>query len=138
MDHGGQILEIDKLSLLQYAHFGYVYCMALCQGLNHDLEEETLITGGGDGTIKLWNLAKGNAGSVKEKTTLENGDNSILTIALNQTVLYAGRLEGEVNVWDLETCQLIRTFKAYDADVMTLSIGHGLVFTGGANGKAKV
>ncbi|MGI4815726.1 MAG: hypothetical protein ACRYGG_20655 [Janthinobacterium lividum] len=138
LDHGGQILEIDKTNIIQYAHYGYVYCMVLCTGLEPDTTRDILVTGGGDGTIKLWRLTKEAGGAVQEIGVLENGDNSVLSMALNNTMLYAGRLEGEVNVWDLETRQLIQTFNAYEADVLTISVGNGLIFTGGADGRAKV
>ena len=138
LDHGGQILEIDKSHIIQYAHYGYVYCMTLCKGLGQELEQETLVTGGGDGTVKLWKLSKRHDAMVEQIGVLEMGDMSILSMAINNTVLYTGRLEGEVNVWDLETRQPIQTFKAHSTDVLTLSIGNGLIFTGGADGHAKV
>jgi di- and tripeptidase len=137
LDAGGQLLEIGKSHIIQYAHFGYVYCMQICKGLGQASEQETLVTGGGDGTIKLWNLSRDDNMSVEEIATLEAGDYSVLSMAINNTVLYAGRLDGEVNVWDLDTRQLIQTFKAHNTDVLTLSIGNGLIFTGGADGRAK-
>ena len=114
--------------------------MILAKGLSQrDLAEDILISGGGDGTIKLWNLDVESGGAIKVLATLENGDNSVLSLAINDTLLYAGRLEGEVNVWDLETRQLIQTVTAFTAsDVLTLSIIHGCIFTGGADGRAKV
>ena len=136
---GGQTLEIDKTHIVQYAHYGYVYCMLLATDLTQgDLKGSTLISGGGDGSIKLWHLDKNDGGAITELAVLENGDNSVLTMALNDTLLYAGRLEGDVNVWDLDTRQLIQTIKAYSADILTLSLGHGFMFTGGADGQAKV
>ncbi len=136
---GGQVLEIDKENIVQYAHYGYVYCMIISKGLNSGRsEDETLISGGGDGTIKLWSLDKHSGGAIKKLVTLENGDNSILAMVLDGTLLYSGRLEGDINVWDLDTHQMIRRVKAHTADVLTLAVGHGLLFSGSANGFAKV
>lgn len=133
------MLEICTENIIQYAHYGYVYCMLLAKGLiQHDSGEEVLISGGGDGTIKLWQLSQSSEGPIKELATLEAGDNSVLTLALDGTLLYSGRLEGDVNVWDLDTRQLIQTVKAYSADVLTIAVGHGLIFTGGADAYAKV
>ena len=113
--------------------------MLLATDLIHgDYHGDTLISGGGDGSIKLWHLDGDDGGAIQESAVLENGDNSVLTMALNGTLLYAGRLEGDINVWDLDTQQLIRTIKAYNVDVLTLSLGYGFMFTGGANGQAKV
>ncbi len=135
---GGQDLEIDKDHIIQYAHYGYVYCMLLARGLSDDADVETLISGGGDGTIKLWSLGIALDRGPKKPVILENGDDSILALALDGTVLYAGRLEGAIDVWDLDTRQLIRTVKAHTADTLTLTAGHGLIFSGAANGFAKV
>lgn len=133
---GGQYLEIGKDHIFQYAHYGYVYCMLIANGIRE--EREVLISGGGDGVVKLWKLDPNNAGIVTEIACLENGDASVLTLAVDGTILYCGRLEGEINVWDLDTCQLIRRVRAHTVDVLALSVGHGLIFSGGANGVAEV
>ncbi|MCJ1477756.1 hypothetical protein MMC13_006429 [Lambiella insularis] len=140
LTQGGEIVEIDKEHIMQYAHFGYVYCMVLARGLADVAEgEETLISGGGDGTINLWRLGRdGGAQSIRREGTLENGDNSVLSMALDGTFLYSARLEGEVNVWDLDTRQLIRTVNAHNADVLTVSVGQDMIFTGCSNGSGKI
>jgi di- and tripeptidase len=113
--------------------------MALGRGLSRDgSDEEILISGGGDGTIKLWNLDGDNGGAIEEIATLENGDNSVLTVALDGTFLYSGLLEGDINVWDLDTRQLVRSVKAHAEDVLTLTIGGGFILSGGAGGWTKV
>ena len=137
---GGQDLEIDKDHIIQYAHNGYVYCTLLAQGLsdNEDSSDEILISGGGDGVIKLWTLNPDDGALLADPISLENGDDSILTIALDGTLLYSGRLEGEINVWDLDTRQLIRKLSACKDDILTLAVGHDLLFSAGAAGFAKV
>ena len=136
---GGQDLEIDREHIIQYAHYGYVYCMLLSKGLDaDDADSETLISGGGDGSVKLWSLSSDESAVLTEEISLENGDGSVLSMALDGTVLYTGCLEGDINVWDLDTRQLIRTVKAHNADVLALAVGDGLLFSGGSNGIAKV
>ena len=103
-----------------------------------DADEEVLISGGGDGVIKIWKLDPDSGGAIGHPVGLENGDESVLTLALDGTLLYSGRLDGEVNVWDIETRQLVRRVKAHTTDTLTLAVGHGLVFAGSANGNAKV
>ena len=114
--------------------------MVLARGSVHgENSDETLITGGGDGTIKMWRLTENvNSGAIRCFATMENGDNSVLSMALDGTFLYSGRLEGDVDVWDLDTRQLIRTVNAHAADVLTITVGPHLIFTGGSNGWAKV
>ena len=135
-NHVKDCLDIDKSHIIHFAHFGYVYCMILTTNDNTDCE--TLISGGGDGTIKLWSIDSKSNGALANPVSLENGDDSILALALEGTILYSGRLGGEINVWDLDTRQLIQRVKLDDADILTLSVGHGLIFSGGANGIARV
>ncbi|KAL8749722.1 MAG: hypothetical protein Q9199_007514 [Rusavskia elegans] len=133
----GQYLEIDKEDIVQYAHNGYTYCMLLAGGSDGDtLEDETLISGGGDGTIKIWSI-EGATGAIGELRTLESGDDSVLALVLDDTLLYSGRLYGDINVWDLETYQLVRRIEGHTADVLTLCVGHGSLFSGSANGMVK-
>ncbi|KAL8995436.1 MAG: hypothetical protein Q9188_006815 [Gyalolechia gomerana] len=134
----GQMLEIDNRNIVQYAHNGYVYCMLLAHDPEEeDFDEEVLISGGGDGTIKIWSLETKNGGSISKLKTLRSGDDSVLTLALDDTFLYSGRVNGDVNVWDLETCQLLRRVEAHSTDVLALSVGHGLIFSGSADGTVK-
>ena len=114
--------------------------MLLAQGLsNRDGVTETLISGGGDGIVKLWQLNTYRRDiPLGDPVLLENGDESVLTMALDGTVLYCGRLEGAIDVWDLDTCQLIRKVDAHTTDVLTLTIGQSLTFSGAADGIAKV
>jgi len=133
---GGQDLEIDKSHIRQYAHFGYVYCMVLAKGLRDDPKEEILISGGGDGAIKLWTIG-GEQGAISELHKLDDGRDegeSVLSLVLDGTFLYAGRINGEVNVWDLETRQLVRNLKTKTEDVLALSLGGGYLFCAGVSG----
>ena len=112
--------------------------MLLATGLgNGGLDSETLISGGGDGTVKLWRLKRG-VPAIEATATLEGGDDSVLTLTIDGTFLYTGKLGGDISVWDLDTLQMIRTVKAHTVDVLTLAVGHGLLFSGSANGYAKI
>ncbi|KAI9718710.1 MAG: hypothetical protein M1812_003884 [Candelaria pacifica] len=136
---GGRDLEIDKQYIKQYAHYGYVYCMLLSKGLvKNGPDDDVLISGGGDGNIKLWSLDADNGGTILELDELPgDGYNSVLTMALDGTFLYSGLLEGEVNVWDLDTRQQVRSVKAHLDDVLSISVGGGFIFSAGATGNAK-
>jgi di- and tripeptidase len=103
-------------------------------------DEEVLVSGGGDGRIQLWNInAKG--GAIEKIYTLEDGRDegeSILSLQREGSFLYSGRLDGEINVWDLETRQLVRSLKTETDDVLTLTLGGGLLFAGGKSGVVQV
>lgn len=116
--------------------------MLLAKGITSGFQrEETLITGGGDGVIKLWKLDEEDSGCVHEIGQLEDGRDegqSVLTIAIDGTFLYSGRAKGEINVWDLETKQLVRIIKAHADDIWTMTVGRGLLFSAAVDGVAKV
>lgn len=139
---GGQNLEIEKQDVRQFAHYGYVYCMLLGKGILPEApEEEVLVSGGGDGRIVLWRIDTQKKGAISEICILEDGreeGESILSLAREGSFLYSGRFGGEVNVWDLETRQVVRSLKARTGDVLTLSLGGGLLFAGGVEGLVQV
>jgi di- and tripeptidase len=114
--------------------------MLLAKGLKDDPSEEVLISGGGDGAIKIWSLAE-KGGGINELHRLDDGRDegeSVLSLALDGLFLYSGRLSGEVNVWDLETKQLVRSLKAQTDDVLALSVGGGYLFCAGVTGVVEV
>ena len=103
--------------------------------------EEVLVSGGGDGRILLWRIDPTQRGSISGIYTLEDGreeGESILSLAREGSFLYSGRFDGEVNVWDLETRQLVRSLKASTGDVHTLSLGAGVLYAGGKAGSMQV
>ena len=104
-------------------------------------EEEVLVTGGGDGAIVLWALNETKPGSLGFISRLHNGRDepeSVLAMSLDEGLLYSGRAGGELNVWHLDTRQLVRTMKPFRCDILSLSIGRGIVFVSAENGEVKV
>lgn len=116
--------------------------MLLGKGILPDApSEEILVSGGGDGRIVLWRIDAEQGGAISSICTLEDGreeGESILSLAQDGSFLYSGRFDGEVNVWDLETRQLVRSLKAETGDVLTLSLGGGYLFAGGITGLIQV
>lgn len=134
-------MEIDAEHITQFAHNGYVYCMVLAKDTCLEPQAEILISGGGDGTIKLWRLDGQDNGKIHEIVELEDGRDEgdpVLTVAMDGNFLYSGRADGEINVWDLETKQLIRITKAHDGDILTMALGRGLLFSAAVTGDVKV
>jgi len=137
---GTQSLQIDEEYIQPFAHYGYVYCMLLLHGVVTDNpRQEILVSGGGDGTIKLWSIDKTDGGAPKEIALLgdSNGD-SVLSMVLDGTFLISGTIEGRVKVWDLETRQMVRNLRANVGDVLALSVCEGCLFVTGSNGKVEV
>lgn len=133
-----RLLEIDPSNIVQYAHYSYVYCMQLVKGFGGSGEDcETLFTGGGDGDVKLWNIDP-QTSRISEKQTLHGGDSGVLSMGVRETFLYCGLTDGEINIWDLDTYQLIRNVKAHQEDVLTMSVWGNNIFSGSASGYTKV
>jgi di- and tripeptidase len=137
----GETLEIDKAHMMHYAHFGYVYCMLMVRSVSRlvDSEDDMLISGGGDGTIKLWKLMPDQSQGIKELACLgEDDGQSVLSLALDGSFLYSSKLEGVVELWDLDTKQKLRVIRAHKGDVMTLQMGWGYLWSAGSTGYARV
>lgn len=134
---GGETLEIDKSHMKHYAHFGYVYCMLMVRGASRlvEADEDMLISGGGDGTIKLWKLNEDPDKGIEELACLGEDDaESVLSLTLDGSFLYSGKLRGVIELWDLDTKQKLRVIKAHNGDVMTLQMSWGFLFSAGATG----
>ena len=96
-----------------------------------------LISGGGDGSVKIWALDGTDRRGITLLSDLENGDEPVLSIAKSETILYCGRAEGSIDVWDLDACQLIRSIHVQSADVLTVTVAHGFIFSGSADGYSR-
>ncbi|RFU81073.1 beta-ala-his dipeptidase [Trichoderma arundinaceum] len=141
------VLEIDSGAIRKFAHYGYIYCMLIAKGPTVEVgpEDDVLISGGGDGTIKLWSLgAPGRSDpddpertGIREIMSLGADDaESVLSLALDGSFLYAGKLDGIVELWDLDTAQRLRVIKAQNHDIMSLQMGWGYLWTTSADGWA--
>lgn len=134
---GGQVHEIPRAQVREFAHYGYVYCMLLTACLTWDGGRQALVSGGGDGLIKFWDPETDRNGSLSLLFELGDGREEgepILSLAAEGSFLYSGRASGEIDVWDIETRQLVRSLKAVTGDVLTLSVGGGTLFSAGQTG----
>ncbi|KAK4224010.1 hypothetical protein QBC38DRAFT_33827 [Podospora fimiseda] len=143
-----QVLEIDSGAIRQYAHYGWVFSMLVAKGptVLVDSDEDVLISGGGDGTIKLWRLSDAGpdyeegdttVGDIEELMVLgEDDSESVMSLAIDGSFLYAGKLQGIIELWDLDTKQKLRVIKAHDGNVNTLKMSFGLLWSGGTGGSA--
>ncbi|GAN06839.1 hypothetical protein MAM1_0137c06329 [Mucor ambiguus] len=85
------------------AHDGYVYCMAYTQDIPN-LAGQILITGSGDGHVKIWSIQTNNMLQHHQTLTGGDPDRGILSLAISdEGYLFCGVQGGHVEIWDLET-----------------------------------
>ena len=122
------------LSYRPYAHASYIYSMLLVKGLfNDDDDKEVLVTGGGDGAIKLWNFSE--AGQLRLINEYENDGLSVLSMAFGGLFLYAGMSDGLVLVYNLSSNQLVYKIRAGAEDVTSIQVLAGLPLVGTSVGQ---
>ncbi|CAJ2505791.1 Uu.00g131850.m01.CDS01 [Anthostomella pinea] len=138
-------LETNKRANKEFAHNSYVYCMLMTKGTTAyaDPDDDVLISGGGEGIIRAWKLGGREIGPDGYETGLEEiiclGEadcQSVMSLAVDGSFLYSGRLEGVVELWDLDTKQKLRVIKAHKGDVMTLQMGWGYLWSAARSGTA--
>lgn len=68
---------------------------------------DTLVTGGSDGSVRVWSLEK-----MCPIHRLAAHDNSVTSLQFDDTRVVSGGSDGRVKIWDLKTGQLVRELLA--------------------------
>lgn len=68
---------------------------------------DTLVTGGSDGSVRVWSLEK-----MSPIHRLAAHDNSVTSLQFDDTRVVSGGSDGRVKIWDLKTGQLVRELLA--------------------------
>ncbi|KAJ7134317.1 hypothetical protein C8R44DRAFT_662695 [Mycena epipterygia] len=118
-------MDIPAGNVIDSAHYGYIYCMAL-------LPDGRLITGSGDELVKVWDCSEGKP---TELHTFECNNGAIYSLAVKDETVYAGCQDGSVKVLDLETKTLVRNIIVQEGiDVLSISLMNSDLYTCSANG----
>lgn len=112
--------------------------MLLVRGLIESAPtEEVLLTGAGDGVVKMWRLNEDKDNAVPLPIAkLQNGD-SVLSIAVDGSFLYCGLAGGSLNIWNLDSHQLVKRISMHTGDLWAVDIIHGVAVCGDSNGVIK-
>jgi di- and tripeptidase len=113
--------------------------MLLVRGLVESApSEEVLLTGAGDGVVKLWRLAQDPHNAVPSQIAkLQNGD-PVLSLAVDGSFLYCGLAGGALNIWNLDSHQLVKRITRHTGDLWAVDIINGVAVCGDSNGIVKV
>lgn len=90
----------------------YRECLGVLQGHTSlvgqlQMRGDTLVTGGSDGSVRIWSLQKKFA-----VHRLAAHDNSVTSLQFDDTRVVSGGSDGRVKIWDLKTGQLVRELMA--------------------------
>lgn len=122
-ENTSMLIEIPPKNVVQYSHYGYVYAMVVATAS----DREVLVTGGGDGTVKIWDFDE----RPKLIHTMETEENaSCLSLAEQDSFLYCGLSNGLVMMFDLDTFQILRVDKYGQKNIMALAVTGDCLFKG--------
>lgn len=138
VSEGGRVLTFKRDHHKLFAHHGYVYSMLLVKGLIESApSEEALLTGAGDGVVKLWRLGQEPGAAPTQIAKLQNGD-PVLSIAVEGSLLYCGLAGGALNIWNLDSQQLVKRIARHTGDLWAVHVIQGVAICGDSTGTVKV
>ncbi|KDR82660.1 hypothetical protein GALMADRAFT_58317 [Galerina marginata CBS 339.88] len=127
-----EYLSIPPTNVIDSAHYGYIYCMAIVTEGDGGIH---LATGSGDETVKLWACDSG-VPELAHEFACSHG--AVLALVGEGDTIYAGCQDGYVRVFDLETKTLVRTIIVQEGiDIIAMSMLGSDLYTCSANGRVK-
>lgn len=112
--------------------------MLLVKGLIESApSEEALLTGAGDGVVKLWRLGQEPGAAPSQIAKLQNGD-PVLSVAVEGPLLYCGLAGGALNIWNLDSQQLVKRITRQTGDLWAVHVIQGVAICGDSSGTVKV
>ncbi|OMJ13921.1 putative di- and tripeptidase DUG2 [Smittium culicis] len=127
------IYIIFDFNTIPNAHYGYVNSIA--SGSLPGLNSEVLFSASSDNTIKIWNISDDKIRLHDVLFLPEDEEMNILSIAINDGLLYTGMQGGAILIWDLETRQPIRALSGHTDDVLSIVCLGKFIYTGSYDGK---
>lgn len=127
--HPATIAGVETWTIESRRHRGSIVCMSLSP------DGKQLVTGGIDGTIRLWDVESG-----KFLRALLGHDSYVYSLSWSpnsSTVASAGSHDGTVRLWDVESgrqTQVIKGLKGYVYHVAWSPNGNSLIAAGGTSG----
>ncbi|KAJ9608786.1 hypothetical protein H2200_006557 [Cladophialophora chaetospira] len=138
-NQGGRVLTVPGHNYLPYAHKSYIYSILLVKGASaHHKDEEILISGGGDGIIKLWKIDALSASGLIQLSKIKIPDSSVLSLSYRGLFLYVGLSDGVANIYNLASNQLVQRLQVGHGDVNQIILSTESILCGTSEGWIKV
>lgn len=113
--------------------------MLLATMRRENVSREVLVSGAGDGAIKVWSLESLDAGGTPEPVhKFKHSSTTVFSLATNDALLYAGLGNGAVHVYNLDSAQLVQKVNIGSDCVGTIQVMGGVAFCGTNGGILKV
>ncbi|KAJ5759212.1 Peptidase M20 [Penicillium odoratum] len=137
VSEGGRVISFKRDHHKLFAHHGYVYSMLLVKGLIESTpSEEVLLTGSGDGAVKLWRIGQ-QPGAVPTQIAKLQNEDPVLSIAVEGSLLYCGLAGGALNIWNLDSQQLVKRIVHHTGDLWAVHVIQGVAICGDSTGTVK-
>lgn len=123
----------------RFAHGGSIQCMLLLKKTEDSNlpGEQRLVSGGSDGYVKLWALGDPNQ-RISCKVKLRNSRLPVYSMSLSGDLLYCGLECGYINVFNVESRQLVYSLSTGNGAVLAIRVINGSAFCGTSNGRVRV
>lgn len=128
------IHNIPYKNIYNNAHVGYIYSLMLCDINIDNVKKQMLVSGSGDGTIKIWNIEDKN---VILHKTLEGQVNNIFCLDYDNEFLFSGNQDGYISVYDVGTFDRHRVLNNHKEEVLSLLVFNGFIFSASIDGSIK-
>jgi di- and tripeptidase len=113
--------------------------MNLVKGLfTTAVEEEVLLTGGGDGVIKIWSINSLSGDGLVLLEKFKNPGFNVLSMVDSGRFLYAGLSNGVAHIYNLTSRQLVHKLSIPYNDVTSIQTLSGVALCGTSLGWVKV
>ncbi|KAJ3157890.1 hypothetical protein HDU89_000269 [Geranomyces variabilis] len=102
-------------------HAGDIYCLAVTPS-----DENVVVTGAMDHTVKVWDLAAG-----ASTRSMRGHTDSITALCVRGDNVFSGSLDKTVRHWDIATGRCTRTLRGHTKWVKTLAVNARCLLSGG-------
>ena len=110
-------------------HYGFVNVLLVME------KEGQLVSGGGDGLIRIWNYRAEAVQTPSVVKTLRGHSGEVLSLAAQGGLLLSGSRDCSIKVWDLETLSCRATLRAHSEAILSLCLTSNALLSASSDGE---
>lgn len=108
-----------------------VWCLKATDADIDTASDLTIVSGGDDGRIKLWDLRSAFGGS---RLTLSGHTEMVTSLSIDWTKIVSGSRDGTARIWDITTGRLLEACVGHSGCVSAVSLAEDHVMTASWDG----